>query len=115
MNSRICYILFDIPEETPALMADLVDWYNEENAKGELSPSELAILFHYRYIRIHPFDDGNGRIARLMVNYILSSHGWPMIVVRSRQKDAYLEALHQADLMARKSLSARRTTPELSG
>ena len=34
------------PEETPALMADLVDWYNEENAKGVLSPSELAILFH---------------------------------------------------------------------
>ncbi len=87
------------PEETPALMADLVDWYNEENAKGELSPSELAILFHYRYIRIHPFEDGNGRIARLMVNYILSSHGWPMIVIRSRQKDAYLEALHQADLI----------------
>lgn len=62
------------PQETPALMADLVGWYNEEEQKGNLSPIELAALFHYRYIRIHPFEDGNGRIARLMVNYILSRH-----------------------------------------
>lgn len=87
------------PQETPALMADLVGWYNEEEQKGNLSPIELAALFHYRYIRIHPFEDGNGRIARLMVNYILSRHGWPMIVVRSRLKQEYLEALHQADLV----------------
>ena len=86
------------PEETPALMADLVNWYNEAEASGEYSPVELAALFHYRYIRIHPFEDGNGRIARLMVNYILARHGWPMIVVRSRLKSRYLEALHQADL-----------------
>ena len=87
------------PQETPALMADLVGWYNEEEQKGNLSPVELAALFHYRYIRIHPFEDGNGRIARLMVNYILSRHGWPMIVVRSRLKQEYLEALHQTDLV----------------
>lgn len=86
------------PEETPALMGDLVDWYNEEEAKGEMSPVELAALFHYRYIRIHPFEDGNGRIARLLVNYILARHGYPMIVVRSRKKTDYLEALHKADL-----------------
>lgn len=86
------------PEETPALMTYLVDWYNKEEQKGNLSPIDLAILFHYRYIRIHPFEDGNGRIARLLMNYILSRHGYPMIVVRSRMKYAYLEALHRADL-----------------
>lgn len=42
------------PEETPGLMADLVKWYQEEEVKGELNPLELAALFHYRYIRIHP-------------------------------------------------------------
>lgn len=86
------------PEETPSLMADLVDWYNNAEQSGKYSPVELAALFHYRYIRIHPFEDGNGRIARLLVNYILSRHGWPMIVVRSRNKSKYIEALHQADI-----------------
>ena len=87
------------PEETPALMTDLINWYNSEEELGRLTPVELAALFHYRYIRIHPFEDGNGRIARLLVNYILSRHGLPMIVVRSRKKQEYLEALHQADLI----------------
>lgn len=87
------------PDETPALMSDLVDWYNEAEQSGEYTPVELAALFHYRYIRIHPFEDGNGRIARLLVNYILARHGWPMIVVRARNKYDYLESLHQADLI----------------
>ena len=86
------------PEETPALMTDLVNWYNAAEQEGKLSPIELAALFHYRYIRIHPFEDGNGRIARLMVNFILTRHDYPMIVVRSRLKSEYLDALHQADL-----------------
>ena len=86
------------PEETSALMTDLVDWYNEEEQSGKYTPVELAAIFHYRYIRIHPFEDGNGRIARLMANYILSRHGYPMIVVRSRKKNDYLEALHKTDL-----------------
>lgn len=86
------------PEETPALMSDLVAWYNEAEQSGEYTPVQLAALFHYRYIRIHPFEDGNGRIARLMVNFILSRHNYPMIVVRSRKKRLYLEALHKSDL-----------------
>lgn len=86
------------PEETPALMSDLVDWYNDAERSGKFTPIELAAIFHYRYIRIHPFEDGNGRIARLMVNYILIRHDYPMIVVRSRKKKEYLEALHRTDL-----------------
>lgn len=86
------------PEETPTLMTDLVEWYNAAEKEGKLSPVELAALFHYRYIRIHPFEDGNGRIARLLVNYILAKHDIPMVVVRSRKKDEYLEALHATDL-----------------
>ena len=85
------------PEETPALMADLIQWYNQAEADGELTPVELAALFHYRYIRIHPFEDGNGRIARLLMNFILLRHGYPMIVIRSKNKKAYLEALGKAD------------------
>lgn len=86
------------PEETPALMYDLVKWYNDEEEAGILSPIELAALFHYRYIRIHPFEDGNGRIARLLVNYILCKHDYPMVVVRSKLKKDYLSALNQTDI-----------------
>ena len=93
------------PEETPALMGDLVDWYNEAEQSACFTPVELATLFHYRYIRIHPFEDGNGRIARLMVNYILARHGWPMIVFRNRDKYHCLEALHQSDLKVGKEPS----------
>jgi len=86
------------PEETPALMADLIAWYNREEAAATLSPIQLASLFHYRYIRIHPFEDGNGRIARLLVNYILCKHAYPMIVVKSTDKNQYLSALNQCDV-----------------
>lgn len=86
------------PEETPSLMADLVDWYNEAEKEERMTPVELAALFHYRFIRIHPFEDGNGRIARLMVNYIFARHGWPMVVVRNRKKNEYIDALHETDV-----------------
>ena len=86
------------PEETPALMTDLVEWYNAEEQKAVLSPIELAAILHYRYIRIHPFEDGNGRIARLLVNYILTRHQYPMIVVKSKDKDNYLTALNRCDV-----------------
>ena len=86
------------PEETPALMTDLLQWYNQAEKEGTMTPIELASLFHYRYIRIHPFEDGNGRISRLMVNYILYRHGYPMIVVKSSDKDNYLNALNRCDV-----------------
>lgn len=86
------------PEETPALMKDLIEWYNIEEQAGALSPIELAALFHYRYIRIHPFEDGNGRIARLLVNFILLRAGYPMIIVRTDDKDSYLNALNRSDI-----------------
>jgi len=86
------------PEETPALMTDLLQWYNQAEKEGAMSPIELASLFHYRYIRIHPFEDGNGRISRLIVNYILYRHGYPMIVVKSSDKNNYLTVLNRCDI-----------------
>lgn len=94
------------PQETPALMTDLVDWFNRAEREDGIAPVDLAALLHYRYVRIHPFEDGNGRIARLLANWVLARHGVPMVVVRSRRKDEYLEALHAADLAVGPSPSA---------
>ncbi len=85
------------PEETPSMMGDLVKWYNACEKKKTLSVIELATLFHYRYIRIHPFEDGNGRIARLLVNYILLRHGYPMIVIPAADRKNYLDTLNKCD------------------
>ncbi|MDR2146489.1 MAG: Fic family protein [Tannerella sp.] len=88
---------FASPEETPSLMGDLVNWYNTEEQKAILSPVELVALFHYRYIRIHPFEDGNGRIARLLVNYILLRHNYPPMVIPTADRKNYLNALGHCD------------------
>lgn len=56
------------PAETPMLMGDMLEWYKIEQEKGEMHPIELAALLHYRFVRIHPFDGGNGRISRLLLN-----------------------------------------------
>lgn len=86
------------PEETPAMMTDLINRYNETEQSKTLSPVELAALMHYRFIRIHPFEDGNGRIARLLVNYILIRHGYPMVIVRNEDKENYLNILNECDI-----------------
>lgn len=86
------------PEETPAMMTDLVSWYNQEEKNERLTLIEIAALLHYRYIRIHPFEDGNGRIARLLVNFVLLRHGYPMIIIKSDDKQNYLNILNVCDV-----------------
>jgi Fic family protein len=85
------------PEETPAKMGELIDWYRNELQKSELHPLALAALLHYNFVRIHPFDDGNGRISRLLMNYVLYKHDLPPVIIKSANKKDYLFALNQAD------------------
>ncbi|MFI5187639.1 MAG: Fic family protein [Chitinophagales bacterium] len=86
------------PEETPALMGDLLEWYRKGESKKELHTLQLAALFHYRFVRIHPFDDSNGRTARLIMNYILMKTGFAPLVIESTNKKNYLTALNKADI-----------------
>ena len=85
-------------EETPVMMKDLVNWYNAEIIKAELTPLEIASLLHYRYIRIHPFEDGNGRVARLLVNYVLFRYEYPMVIIQTKDKNNYLRTLNRCDV-----------------
>jgi len=84
------------PADTGIQMQELVTWYNENSIKEH--PLLLAALLHYRFVRIHPFDDGNGRIARLLMNYVLLRNQLPLVVIKSTEKKAYLFALNQADI-----------------
>ncbi|MGB0525482.1 MAG: Fic family protein, partial [Flammeovirgaceae bacterium] len=86
---------FAFPEETPAKMHDLLAWYRNDTKDKE--PILVAAEFHYRFIRIHPFDDGNGRTARILMNFILMKHGYPPVIIKTEDKENYYNALRQAD------------------
>ena len=88
---------FATPEETPAKMTDLIDWYRNKKEDPELHPLLLAAEFHYKFIRIHPFDDGNGRTARILMNFILMQNSYPPVIVKTDDKQNYFAALRQAD------------------
>jgi Fic family protein len=83
--------------DTPIQMGELVAWYRNEVQKNELHPVALAALLHYKFVRIHPFDDGNGRISRLLMNYVLLKNNLPPVVIKSTDKRNYLSALNSAD------------------
>ena len=76
-------------------MEKLVTWINA--AMCTLHPVHVAAVAHYNMVRIHPFDDGNGRGARILMNLILLHHRYFPAVVRIETKRAYFEALSQAD------------------
>jgi Fic family protein len=88
---------FASPEETPSMMFDLLEWLKKSKSENVLNPILIAGEFHYKFIRIHPFDDGNGRLARLLMNLILMQFGFPPIIIRTTDKENYFSALQQAD------------------
>ena len=89
---------FASPEETPAKMHELIAWFRAEREKSDVNPIILATLFHYRFIRIHPFDDGNGRTARILMNFILMQNGFPPVIIKTEDKENYYGVLHLADV-----------------
>lgn len=88
---------FAAPEETAAKMQDLIEWFREKKELAETNGVLLAAEFHYKFIRIHPFDDGNGRVARLLMNFILMQNGYPPVIIKTDDKENYFNALQQAD------------------
>ncbi len=88
---------FATPEETPAKMHELIEWFRKEKEKPDVNPIILAALFHYRFIRIHPFDDGNGRVARILMNFILMQFGYPPVIIKTEDKENYYAVLRLAD------------------
>ncbi|NXK92303.1 FICD transferase, partial [Formicarius rufipectus] len=88
------------PRDVEQQMRELVQWLNSEDALA-LHPVELAALAHYKLVYIHPFVDGNGRTARLLLNLILLQAGYPPVTVRKEQRAEYyhvLEAANEGDV-----------------
>jgi Fic family protein len=85
------------PIETPVKMQELVEWLSTQETNKTAHPLLLAALLHFHFVRIHPFDDGNGRVSRLLMNYVLFRHGFPPVIIKSVDKANYLRALNLAD------------------
>jgi Fic family protein len=85
------------PEETPILMAELFERLND-SLKSTQHPIITAAWSHHKFVSIHPFDDGNGRVARLLTNYILLRNNYPPIIIKTENKEEYLTVLQKADV-----------------
>lgn len=85
-----------VPDE----MRGLFEWYDQN--KDRLHPVELAALFHFKFVYIHPFSDGNGRTARLLMNLLLMKHGYPPAIVKAEpmSRIRYYETLEMASVNA---------------
>lgn len=96
------------------LMQNFISWYQSE--AQTLHPIERAARVHGEFVKIHPFVDGNGRTARLLMNLELMKAGFPALLIQVEQRLAYYEALDHAhctddyqafiDLLAHSSLQS---------
>jgi len=91
-----------------------ISWF-VKNLKAE--PTRKAAIFHAFFEHIHPFPDGNGRIGRVLLNFILISHGLPPIAIKGLKKndrEKYYSALEKCDLEIFKILNNQKTFQEIN-
>lgn len=80
--------------QVPLAMEQFIQWYDSEGE--QLHPVAKAAMVHSDFVKIHPFIDGNGRTARLLLNFELMKNGYPPIVVEKENRLAYYSALDDA-------------------
>ena len=86
-------VVFPNPAKIPALMQDFAAWL-----QAAAPATAAAFEAHFRLAAIHPFGDGNGRTARLLMNLLLIREGYPPVAVRPEDRKAYLDALERGSL-----------------
>ena len=82
--------------ELDILLREFFDWY--KNEKDKTHPVELAAMAHLRFVTIHPFTDGNGRISRLMMNFVLKKFKFPMLDIPYTKRSSYYNALERSQI-----------------
>jgi len=82
------------PIKLPGEMESLINWYSNEGQN--LHPVERAARLHTDFVKIHPFIDGNGRTARLLLNLELMKMGYPSVIIRNQDRARYYSSLDKA-------------------
>jgi len=83
------------PEKVQEEMTKLIEYYNKN--KDKIHPIKLAAIFHGKFEQIHPFEDGNGRVGRILINLILIKNKYSPLIIRKSQRIAYLSSLEAFD------------------
>ena len=97
------------PFDTPRLMTELIEWVNTERDKAELHPLLTVAIFVVVFLEIHPFQDGNGRLSRVLTTLLLMHAGYAYVPYSSLEsvvelnKEAYYLALRQTQGTIRSS------------
>ena len=84
------------PEQVDSEIDNLVRMYLELDKK-DIPPLAKAAWLHHRFVQIHPFQDGNGRVARCLASLVFIKAGWFPLVILNESRDDYLDALEEAD------------------
>lgn len=82
--------------ELAPLLLDFFRWY--ARGRSKTNPVELAALVHLKFVTIHPFGDGNGRMSRLLMNFVLNRHGFPLLNIPYEKRAGYYRALERSQL-----------------
>ncbi|HEX9845923.1 MAG TPA: Fic family protein [Candidatus Nitrosotenuis sp.] len=84
------------PVDVYPMLTEFFEWYNKN--KNKLHPVELAAIAHLKFVTIHPFGDGNGRISRLIMNFILDKKKYPMLDIPYEGRNSYYNALERSQI-----------------
>lgn len=83
-----------LPEKVESEIDNLIEWYNKEKS---LHPLEKATIFHGRFEKIHPFQEGNGKTGRMLINTMLIKNNYPPLIIRKNQRISYFSSLETFD------------------
>jgi Fic family protein len=84
------------PVEVHPMLTEFFQWYNAN--KNKIHPVELAAIAHLKFVTIHPFGDGNGRVSRLLMNFILNRKKYPMLDIPYEGRNSYYNALERSQM-----------------
>ncbi len=88
-------VILPNPLKVPELMEDFFTWLGNKNSDH---PAKIAADAHIKLVSIHPFSDGNGRTARLLMNLLLMQRGYPPSLIRKEDRDIYINSIEKAQL-----------------